>query len=167
MSTVYTTIDHPVLGEIVLVAGDAGLTQLTFTGQRHDRPLPDVARRDPRAAVLREASEQLGAYLRGERTDFELPLAPTGTAFQQAVWSALRQIPFGESRTYGAIAAALPTPSAARAVGTAVGRNPISIIVPCHRVLGAGGALTGYAGGLDRKVHLLELEGRRTPTLES
>ncbi len=89
------------------------------------------------------------------------PSAPPSSA----PWSALEQIPFGASTTYGAIAAALPEPSAARAVGTAVGRNPISIVVPCHRVIGAGGALTGYAGGLDRKRHLLELEGLLAPTL--
>lgn len=165
MTTVYSTIDHPVLGEIVLVASEAGLSQLTFTGQRHDRPVAGDARRDPQATVLRAATEQLAAYLAAERTSFALPLAPAGTAFQQAVWQALREIPFGASTTYGAIAAALPTPSAARAVGTAVGRNPISIIVPCHRVLGSGGALTGYAGGLDRKRHLLQLEGLLAPTL--
>ncbi len=159
MTTVYATIDHPELGEIVLVAEAAGLTQLTFTGQRHDRPVPAAARRDPQAAVLRSAAEQLSEYLGDGRTAFDLPLAPAGTPFQLAVWDALRGIPYGRSTTYGAIAAALPTPSAARAVGTAVGRNPISIIVPCHRVLGSGGALTGYAGGLDRKRHLLALEG--------
>lgn len=165
MTTVHASIAHPALGEIVLVAGDDGLEQLTFTGQRHDRPIPAGSRHDPDAQILRNATEQLGAYLAGELRTFELPLAPAGTAFQQSVWMALRDIPFGASTSYGAIAAALPTPSAARAVGTAVGRNPIGIIVPCHRVLGASGALTGYAGGLERKRHLLELEGLLTPTL--
>lgn len=165
MSTVYSTIDHPELGEIVLVAAEAGLMQLTFTGQRHDRPVPSDARRDPHAAVLRAATAQLDAYLGGERTAFDLALAPVGTPFQLAVWQALRAIPFGATTTYGAIAAALPTPSAARAVGTAVGRNPISIVVPCHRVVGSSGALTGYAGGLERKRHLLALEGLLAPTL--
>lgn len=165
MTTVHTSIAHSILGEIVLVAGDDGLHQLTFTGQRHDRAVPPGARRDPGAQILRQAAEQLDAYLSGELRAFDLPLAPAGTAFQQAVWMALREIPFGASTSYGAIASSLPTPSAARAVGTAVGRNPIGIIVPCHRVLGASGALTGYAGGLERKRHLLELEGLLTPTL--
>jgi methylated-DNA-[protein]-cysteine S-methyltransferase len=163
--TVHATLNHPTLGEIVLVAGDDGLHQLTFTGQRHDRPIPAGSIADPGAAVLREAVPQLQSYLAGELTAFALPLAPRGTPFQLAVWEALRGVAFGETTTYGAIAAALPVPSAARAVGTAVGRNPISIIVPCHRVLGAAGALTGYAGGLDRKRALLQLEGSLTPTL--
>lgn len=167
MTTAHSSVVHPALGEIVLVASENGLQQLTFTGQRHDRPVPDGSRHDPEAQVLREATEQLSAYLAGELRAFELPLAPVGTAFQQAVWMALREIPFGASTSYGAIAAALPTPSAARAVGTAVGRNPIGIIVPCHRVLGSSGALTGYAGGLERKRHLLELEGLLTPTLDA
>lgn len=165
MTTIHHAITHPALGEIVLVAGDGGLQQLTFTGQRHDRPVPTDSRHDPSADTLRAATEQLEAYLAGELHAFDLPLDPQGTAFQRAVWEALREIPFGATTTYGAIATALPTPSAARAVGTAVGRNPISVIVPCHRVLGAAGALTGYAGGLDRKRHLLGLEGVLTAPL--
>ncbi len=165
MTTVYSTIDHPVLGEIVLVASEAGLSQLTFTGQRHDRPVAGDARRDPQATVLRAATEQLAAYLAAERTSFALPLAPAGTAFQQAVWQALREIPFGASTTYGAIAAALPTPSAARAVGTAVGRNPISIIVPATGCWAAVARSPATPAALTAKRHLLQLEGLLAPTL--
>ncbi|MBO9532263.1 MAG: methylated-DNA--[protein]-cysteine S-methyltransferase [Solirubrobacteraceae bacterium] len=161
----HTKIDHPTLGEIVLVASDAGLSQVTFTGQRHDRPLEDGSRADPAAPVLRDAVAQLESYLAGELREFDLPLAPSGTPFQQSVWTELVSIPFGQTTSYGAIATSLPMPSAARAVGSAVGRNPIAVIVPCHRVLGSAGALTGYAGGLHRKKHLLELEGILQPTL--
>jgi methylated-DNA-[protein]-cysteine S-methyltransferase len=154
------------LGRLTLVAGRAGLTGLYFEGHRH---LPDPARfgpavpeSDPRFA---DAAAQLRAYLAGERVEFDVPLAAAGTAFQRAVWSALDRIPHGSTTTYGAIAAALGSPKAVRAVGLAVGRNPISIIVPCHRVVGANGALTGYAGGVDRKRRLLELEGALPRTL--
>ncbi|MFT4034755.1 MAG: methylated-DNA--[protein]-cysteine S-methyltransferase [Patulibacter sp.] len=156
--TIYTTVQHDTLGELVLVAADGGLTQLTFTGQRHDRPIPQDARRDAHATVLRDAVQQLDAYWRGELRDFELPLAPAGSTFQLAVWDALQTIPYGETTTYGAIAASLAAPSSPRAVGGAVGRNPIGVIVPCHRVVGSDGTLTGYAGGMHRKRHLLELE---------
>jgi methylated-DNA-[protein]-cysteine S-methyltransferase len=158
-SMVFTTINHSTLGEIVLVASDGGLHQLTFTGQRHDRPVASDARRDPHASVLRAAAAELDAYFDGALRTFSVRCAPHGTAFQQSVWEALTRIACGETTTYGAIAAALPSPSAARAVGTAVGRNPISIIVPCHRVVGASGDLTGYAGGLTRKRFLLRIEG--------
>lgn len=163
--TIHSILDHPKLGEIVLIGSDAGLSQLTFTGQRHDRAIPSDSRLDPSATPLREAADQLEAYLAGELQRFDVPLAPAGTPFQRHVWRALEEIPFGETTTYGAIAAQLPEPSVARAVGGAVGRNPIAVIVPCHRVLGSTGALTGFAGGLDRKRHLLEVEGLLTPEL--
>jgi methylated-DNA-[protein]-cysteine S-methyltransferase len=105
--------------------------------------------------VLDEACRQLSAWFAGERTTFDLPLAPVGTPFQRAVWRALRDIPYGETRSYGQIAAAIGDPAAVRAVGAANGRNPLALIVPCHRVIGASGALTGYAGGLERKRWLL------------
>jgi methylated-DNA-[protein]-cysteine S-methyltransferase len=110
-----------------------------------DSPFPDVI-------------EQLAGYFAGERTEFELPLALAGTAFQREVWAGLQRIPFGETMTYGELAEHIGKPGAARAVGLANGRNPIGIIVPCHRVVGSGGGLTGYGGGLDRKQHLLDLE---------
>ena len=109
--------------------------------------------------LLRKAAEQLREYLRGERKMFDLPLAPEGTAFQKAVWSALQEIPYGQTRSYGEIAARIGRPKACRAVGMANHCNPIPIFIPCHRVVGANGSLTGYAGGLNKKIALLGIEG--------
>ena len=111
-------------------------------------------------ALIRKTEEQLREYFAGVRQEFDLPLAPRGTAFQQACWAALRSIPYGETRSYGEIAAQVGNAKASRAVGMANNRNPIAIIVPCHRVIGSTGKLVGYAGGLDVKQALLELEGR-------
>lgn len=162
---VQTTIDSP-LGPLLLAASPAGLAGVWFTDQRH-LPAAGLIRRWPSAPahpVLIEAAQQLGAYFRGERTGFELPLDLSGgSAFQQAVWQALRQIPHGGTLRYGDLARQIGRAAAVRAVGAAVGRNPLSIVLPCHRVLGAGGALTGYAGGLARKVALLRLEGGLMP----
>ena len=116
--------------------------------------------RNDQNPVLRDAVRQLGAYFAGELGRFELPLAARGTPFQQRVWKALSQIPYAQTRSYGEIAAALGTPKSVRAVGAANGRNPIPIVVPCHRVIGADGSLTGYGGGLPLKKLLLELEAR-------
>lgn len=147
------------LGPMLLAATDRGLAGVWFEGQRHG---PD-ARGWPEDAshpVLRQAIAQLSAYFAGERSGFDLPLdLQAGTPFQQGVWSALLAIPAGGTRTYADVARTLGRPQAARAVGAAVGRNPVSIVVPCHRVLGTGGSLTGYAGGLERKTALLRLEG--------
>jgi methylated-DNA-[protein]-cysteine S-methyltransferase len=146
-------------GGVRLAATDAGLAGLWFDAQRHS---PDTRGwiESPDHPVLRQAARQLTEYLTGQRTQFDLPLDLShGTAFQQSVWQALLRIPCGGSTTYGALSASIGRPAAVRAVGAAVGRNPISVIVPCHRVLGADGSLTGYAGGLDRKQALLELEG--------
>lgn len=118
-------------------------------------PLP---RRVVQTPLLQEAEEQLTEYFAGIRREFDLPLAPKGTPFQQAVWAQLLQIPYGETRTYGQLAAALGKPGACRAVGSACHCNPLAILIPCHRVLSANGRLTGYAGGLDVKEYLLELE---------
>lgn len=122
------------------------------------------SRPDCAAAVsplLADAARQLGAYFDGRLREFSLPLAPSGTEFERAVWARLGLIPFGDTAAYGEIAAAVGRPKAARAVGAACRRNPIAVIVPCHRVVGAGGALTGYAGGLDKKAALLALERRQ------
>lgn len=151
----HTIIDSPI-GPLTLVRSDEGLTGIFM---RDHRPAPEEAgfgERDD--AAFAEAVEQFGQYWAGERTAFELPLDPRGTAFQQRVWAQLRAIPFGETRTYGWIAEQLGQPTAVRAVGLANSRNPLSIVVPCHRVVGSTGALTGYAGGVDRKRFLLELE---------
>ncbi|MEJ7688227.1 MAG: methylated-DNA--[protein]-cysteine S-methyltransferase [Variovorax sp.] len=153
-----TCIDSP-LGDITLAATDAGLAGAWFDRQRH---WPDTSgwQIDDAHPVLREAAAQLRDYFAGRRSHSELPLDLShGTAFQQAVWQALLGIPSGRTTSYGALSAVVGNPAAVRAVGAAVGRNPISVIVPCHRVLGAGGALTGYAGGLERKSALLALEG--------
>lgn len=137
------------LGVCQLRAGEAGLLSVYFDDADCDLPAN---------AVCHEAARQIGAYFAGERTVFDLPLTPEGTVFQQAVWAALSGLPYGATTHYGALAAALGKPRAARAVGAAVGRNPLWLIIPCHRVIGRDGALTGYAGGLDRKRALLDLE---------
>ena len=155
---VCTTYDSP-LGHMLLAATDTGLAGVWFIGQRHG-PVDVEWREDASHPVLREAVAQLGAYFAGERTAFDLPLdLQAGTAFQRSVWQALLAIPPGGTTSYAELGRRLGRPQAARAVGAAVGRNPISIVVPCHRVLGTGGALTGYAGGLERKTALLRLEG--------
>jgi methylated-DNA-[protein]-cysteine S-methyltransferase len=148
------------LGTMLLAATDRGLAGIWFVGQRHG---PDSTGWpvDASHPVLREAIAQLASYFAGERTSFDLPLdLQGGTAFQQDVWQALLAIPSGGTTSYAALARTLGRPQAARAVGAAVGRNPVSIVVPCHRVLGTGGSLTGYAGGIERKTALLRLEQR-------
>ncbi len=147
------------LGPLTLAATDAGLAGCWFDGQRHS---PDMQgwQADPAHPVLREAAAQLQAYFDGERQDFDLPLdLAYGTAFQQQVWQALLQIDSGHTTSYARLATQIGLPRAVRAVGAAVGRNPLSVIVPCHRVLGADGSLTGYAGGVERKRALLQQEG--------
>jgi methylated-DNA-[protein]-cysteine S-methyltransferase len=155
--TVQTTFNSP-LGPVIVAATDRGVAGVWFEGQRH---LPDRSawRVDDRHPVLVRAVRQLGEYFAGRRTAFDLPLdLHGGTAFQQSVWQALLRIPRGTTTSYGALSSGIGKPAAVRAVGAAVGRNPIGVIVPCHRVIGSDGSLTGYAGGLDRKAALLELE---------
>ena len=146
----YDSIDSP-LGPLLLTGDGHALTGLHMDG----RPRADW-RRD--RAAFAAAAEQLEAYFAGRLTEFDLPLAPRGTPFQLAVWQALREIRYGTTISYGELAARLGRPHAGRAVGAANARNPIGVIVPCHRVIGARGALTGYGGGLERKRRLLELE---------
>ncbi|WP_244410267.1 methylated-DNA--[protein]-cysteine S-methyltransferase [Streptomyces albofaciens] len=146
-------------GPLTLVAEGDALAGLYMTDQRHRPPqesfgLPADLTEPPFAA----AAHQLHAYFDGALTDFDLPLAPQGTPFQRRVWDALREIPYGATLSYGQLAERLGKPSAARAVGLANGKNPIGIIIPCHRVIGASGSLTGYGGGLDRKRRLLDFE---------
>lgn len=156
----HTTIETPI-GTLTLVAGDAALTGAYMEAHR---PAPDESawgERDDAPAPgtpLAEAAVQLAAYFAGERTGFELPLDPGGTPFQRRVWAALAEIPYGETRTYGWIAERIGQPTAVRAVGLANSRNPLSVIVPCHRVVGSTGRLTGYAGGVERKAYLLDHE---------
>ena len=159
----WTLLPTPV-GELLLTTDGAALTAVFFERHRdgHDeRPeaLRRPDRRDDDHPVLAAARTQLGEYFDRAREVFDLPLAPAGTAFQQRVWAALLAIPYGRTTTYGEIASRLgQPPGASRAVGLANGSNPISIIIPCHRVIGADGSLTGYGGGLDRKRYLLDLE---------
>jgi methylated-DNA-[protein]-cysteine S-methyltransferase len=155
MTMFYEHLDTPV-GTLLIVGDDAGIRRIALP--RHRQPVIQPSwRRDADAA--REPVEQLRAYFAGEITDFDLVLAPQGTPFQLRVWEALRRIPFGETRSYGELAKRIGKPTASRAVGAANGQNPISIVIPCHRVIGADGSLTGYAGGLPTKKTLLELEG--------
>jgi len=149
---------HSPLGPMTLAASPQGLCGVWFDGQKH-QPDPQAWPREAAHPVLLRAQAQLAEYFAERRRVFELPLdLSSGTAFQQTVWNGLLQISPGSTTAYGELARHIGKPLAVRALGAAVGRNPISIIVPCHRVVGAGGALTGYAGGLDRKTALLRLE---------
>lgn len=151
----YTHMDSPV-GPILLARVEAGITHILFQNSKYPAKARDTWRESK--AGLRDTIDQLGAYFAGRLADFDLPLAPGGTPFQKKVWTALREIPCGETRSYGQLAARLGVPEASRAVGAANGRNPIAIVVPCHRVIGADGKLTGYAGGLNIKKALLDHE---------
>jgi len=153
----YTELDSPV-GTLWLLGDDSGLSGLYMHEQRHRPELP--AGCEPSDKPFREVKAQLKAYFAGKLQRFDLPLRGAGTAFQERVWRELRKIPFGELDSYGAIAQRLGNANASRAVGLANGKNPIGIIVPCHRVIGKSGALTGYAGGLERKQWLLAHEQR-------
>jgi methylated-DNA-[protein]-cysteine S-methyltransferase len=158
--TQHTTISSPI-GELLLLGNESALTGLHFPPHRWTSALTADLPCDD--GPFRAAIDQLEEYFAGDRRAFDLPLALDGTAFQQRVWAALQEIPYGRTATYGEIAASMGHPGAARAVGMANNRNPIAIIVPCHRVVGSNGALVGYGGGLDRKRMLLEMEaGVRT-----
>ncbi len=165
-STVQIRTPTP-LGTVRLAASCAGLCGLWFEGQRHlPRALDDPIAwpEAPAHPLLREAAAQLQQYLQGQRRQFDLPLdLGSGTPFQQTVWQALQTIAPGQTTSYGTLAQQIGRPAAVRAVGTAIGRNPLSVVVPCHRVLGRDGSLTGYAGGLERKAALLRLEGALPP----
>jgi methylated-DNA-[protein]-cysteine S-methyltransferase len=155
----HTIIESP-LGELTLVATDGMLSGLYFSAHRR---LPNAATFGPRVHTgFEPVVDQLGEYFAGQRTQFDVPLSPRGSPFQLQVWNLLRTIPYGETRSYGHLARALGNPALAREVGGANARNPLSIIVPCHRVVGADGQLVGYAGGLERKQYLLDLEANAT-----
>jgi methylated-DNA-[protein]-cysteine S-methyltransferase len=154
---IYTRLPSPI-GELLITSEDGAITCLSM-GRPDGPALPDPEwRRDD--AGLRAAREQLSGYFAGELTAFDLPLAPRGTPFQLRVWQALREIPFGQTISYAELARRIGSPRAVRAVGGANGRNPIAVVVPCHRVIEADGSLTGFGGGVERKRILLELEGR-------
>ena len=157
MSLAYKLIQSPV-GKLKLVASDEGLVAILWEKDTPHRVRLSELVADDRHPVLMKTERQLREYFAGERKAFSIPLDMRGTRFQKDVWEALLAIPFGETRSYGQLAKQLGNPRATRAVGAANGRNPISIIVPCHRVIGSSGKLTGFAGGLDTKAHLLRLE---------
>lgn len=160
MTTTHTVIDSA-LGELTLVAEDGLLSGIYFPGHW---TRPDRGRFGERTDHgFDEPERQLHAYLEGERRSFDLPVVLRGVRFQQRVWEILKRIPYGQTTTYGEIAGQLGDPALARPVGGAVGHNPLSIVVPCHRVVGKNGSLTGYAGGLERKRFLLDLEAARAP----
>jgi methylated-DNA-[protein]-cysteine S-methyltransferase len=152
----YFTVMPTALGELTLISDGHALTGVYMELHRHAPPVPADAVRD--RAPLADACRQLDEYLAGDRRAFDLPLSAAGSEFQRAVWDELVRIPYGETISYGELARRLDRPDASRAVGLANGRNPISIVVPCHRVIGASGKLTGYGGGLDRKRFLLDHE---------
>jgi methylated-DNA-[protein]-cysteine S-methyltransferase len=154
-TTITTVMDSPI-GELTLTAVDGMLTGVHMHEQRHLPKIPVGFRRDD--AGLAHAVAQLQAYFAGELCDFDLPMKMHGTEFQQRVWASLCEIPYGETISYGELARWVGNPKASRAVGLANGRNPVAIVVPCHRVIGADGSLTGYGGGLERKVWLLDHE---------
>ena len=147
------------IGNLRLVASEEGLVAVLWEKERPRRVVLPELIEDPEHPILRQAEDQLREYFAGTRNLFTIPLDMRGTAFQKQVWKSLLAIPFGETRTYGQLAAQLGNSNATRAVGAANGRNPIAILVPCHRVIGASGKLTGFAGGLGAKEHLLHLEG--------
>ena len=154
--TTYFSVCPSPVGSLLLLSNGRALTGLYMEDQRHGLTFNPAWTRDD--ALLAPAREQLAAYFAGELTEFDLPLAPEGTPFQRDVWKQLRAIPYGCTISYGELARRVGKPSASRAVGAANGRNPLGVIVPCHRVIGANGSLTGYGGGLDRKKQLLGLE---------
>jgi methylated-DNA-[protein]-cysteine S-methyltransferase len=157
MNLWFSYLDSPV-GKLKLVASDAGLVAVLWEDDDPKRVRIENSMQNNAHAILVLAQKELREYFAGQRNEFSVPLDVRGTRFQSQVWKALRSIPFGETRTYGQIAAQLGQPTASRAVGAANGRNPISIVMPCHRVIGSSGKLTGFAGGLEAKAFLLDLE---------
>ena len=157
MALFYKEMVSPV-GKLKLIASANALVAVLWERERLDRVRLETAKPDPHHPTLCEAERQLAEYFAGKRTRFDLPLDPRGTQFQKKIWQALREIPFGQTRSYLDLAKAAGSPRAARAVGAANGKNPLSIVVPCHRVIGADGKLTGFAAGLEIKAKLLALE---------
>jgi methylated-DNA-[protein]-cysteine S-methyltransferase len=156
--TSYARFNTP-LGTMTAIAEDGRLLGLDFEDAKHAPAVDPSWREDPACAPLRSCATQLAEYFGGRRSHFDLPLAASGTPFQQRVWREIARVRFGETITYAELARRAGVPGAARAAGAATGRNPLAIVVPCHRIVGSGGSLTGYAGGLDRKQRLLALEG--------
>jgi methylated-DNA-[protein]-cysteine S-methyltransferase len=154
----YARFESP-LGPVVAVADDHGLRHIDFVGAKYEKKVEGDWVEDPAYRPLRDCAAQLAEYFARRRRSFDLPLAPEGTPFQRSVWQEIARVPYGETITYGELARRAGAPGQARAAGAATGRNPLGVVVPCHRIMGSDGSLTGYAGGLDRKRGLLELEG--------
>ena len=163
MSLAYKIIESPV-GKLKLVASDKGLVAILWGNDKPRRVHLSELVENKQHPVLLKTERQLAEYFAGKRKEFSITLDMRGTRFQNDVWDALLAIPFGETRTYGQLAKQLGKPQASRAVGAANGKNPVSIIVPCHRVIGSSGKLTGFAGGLETKAHLLSLEEKGPKT---
>jgi len=166
MTLFYKEIESPV-GKLKLVASSNAMVAVLWERERPNRVKLDTATLAPQQPILLETERQLVEYFSGGRTEFDLPLQPDGSEFQKKVWRALREIPFGQTRSYLDLARAIGSSKAARAVGTANSKNPLSIIVPCHRVVGSDGSLTGFAGGVETKAALLALETRSTVPMNS
>ncbi len=147
------------LGTVLATAAGGFITSVNFIGAKYTRPVAPDWREDPQSTPLKECAQQLADYFAGKRQCFDLPLAPGGTGFQQRVWKEIAGVPFGATITYSELARRAGAPGSARAAGAATGRNPVGVVIPCHRIVGTNGSLTGYAGGLERKTRLLELEG--------
>jgi methylated-DNA-[protein]-cysteine S-methyltransferase len=158
MKKFFTHFDTP-MGTMLAIATDDAITDLHIVSGKYVPKIDEQWIDSPKLPVFLQLRQELGEYFAGKRKSFNVKLAPEGTEFQRAAWKALTKIPFGQTRSYGEQAAAIGNPKAVRAIGAANGRNPITIVVPCHRVIGANGTLTGYAGGLDKKEFLLKLEG--------
>ena len=159
MKLYYKKMASPV-GKLQLVASDSALVAILWENDNVDRVRLPVMTLNLDHSILNRVEKQLTEYFRGDRSKFDIPLDPLGTDFQKQVWHELRRIPFGQTKSYGEIARSIGSPNAQRAVGAANGRNPISIVVPCHRVIGSNGKLTGFAGGLKAKATLLQLENQ-------
>jgi methylated-DNA-[protein]-cysteine S-methyltransferase len=153
------------LGAVLTTAEGGFVTSVNFIAAKFAPPLGKDWEEDPNSSPLKECAEQLADYFAGTHQRFDLPVAPRGTPFQKRVWREIERVPFGQTITYSELASRAGAPGSARAAGAATGRNPIWIVVPCHRIVGADGSLTGYAGGLERKRKLLEIEGVLQGTL--
>ncbi|HTR42070.1 MAG TPA: methylated-DNA--[protein]-cysteine S-methyltransferase [Pseudomonadales bacterium] len=154
----YTYLKTQMLGELLLVATSTHLVGIYFSNHKNGPKLPGVWKLDAKHPILRQADRELEEYLAGQRNSFSVPISYDGTDFQNEIWKQIARIPFGGTITYSELARKAGAPAAIRAAGTATGRNPLSIIVPCHRVVGKNGGMGGYAGGLDRKKSLLKIE---------
>ncbi|HEY3915726.1 MAG TPA: methylated-DNA--[protein]-cysteine S-methyltransferase [Verrucomicrobiae bacterium] len=157
----YIHLKTETLGELLLVATPTHLVGVYFANQHNGPKLSADWKMDPAHPILKQAGRELNEYLAGKRTDFSIPLSNAGTEFQREIWKQIARIPFGKTISYTELAQRVGAPKATRAAGTATGRNPLGIIVPCHRVVGKDGGLGGYAGGLDRKKSLLNIETRK------